>query len=128
MAKEYLEHLSKMMAQIQLQLPDDASLECRHFFSGAAVYVNNRIFLTLTPAGFALKLSEQTRTYLLDQRGAKPLRYFAKSPVKKDYVVLPNASLDNIEALRKWVQRSVEYVLSLPERLHPANTKTGGLT
>ncbi len=53
MAKEYLERLSKMMAQIQLQLPDDTSLECKHFFGGAA-YVNNRICLTLTSVDFVL--------------------------------------------------------------------------
>ncbi len=116
MAKEYLERLFQMMAQIQLKPPDDTLLECRHFFSGAAAYVNSRIFLTLTPAGFALKLPEEARTYLLDQQGAKSLRYFAKGPLKKDYVVLRDGSLDDIGALRKWIQLSVDYALSLPEK------------
>ena len=114
MAKEYLKRLSAIIGQIQLQLPDGTSLECRHFFSGAAAYASDRIFLTLTPAGFALKLPEKARMYLLDQQGAKPLRYFAKGRIKKEYVVLPDASLDNTDALRKWVQLSIEYALSLP--------------
>jgi len=116
MAKTYLERLNAMMTQVQLQLPDDTPLECKHFFSGAAVYVKNRIFLTLTPVGFALKLPEKARTCLLDQQGAKPLRYFAKGPIKKDYVVLPDVSPGNIGTLRKWVQLSVDYALSLPEK------------
>ncbi|GMR21683.1 MAG: hypothetical protein BMS9Abin36_2287 [Gammaproteobacteria bacterium] len=116
MATEYLARLTAIMAQVQLQLPDGTSLECRHFFGGAAVYAKGRIFLTLTPVGFALKLPEKARTCLLDQQGAKPLRYFAKGPIKKDYVVLPDVSPGNIDTLRKWVQLSVDYALSLPEK------------
>jgi hypothetical protein len=29
-------------------------IECKHFFSGAAVYVNGRIFMTPTRVGLAL--------------------------------------------------------------------------
>ena len=28
------------------------TIECKHFFSGAAGYADGRIFITLTPAGF----------------------------------------------------------------------------
>jgi len=36
-------------------------LKCKHFFSGAVVYVNGKICITLTPAGFAVKLPEKHR-------------------------------------------------------------------
>jgi TfoX/Sxy family transcriptional regulator of competence genes len=114
MATKYLEQLSSIMTQIPLQLPDNTSFEYKHFFSGAALYVNSRICVTLTPVGFALKLPEEARACLLEQQRAEPLRYFARGPIKKDYVVFPDALLDDMDELQKWVQLSVDYALSLP--------------
>ncbi len=70
--------------------------------------------MSLTPVGFAIKLPEESRNTLIKELGAKPLRYFPKGPIKKDYVVLPKAALNDIKALRNWVKISVEYVVSLP--------------
>ena len=72
--------------------------------------------MSLTPVGFAIKLPEESRNTLIKEQGAKPLRYFSKGPIKKDYVVLPNAVLSDIKALRNWVKISVEYVVSLPAK------------
>jgi TfoX/Sxy family transcriptional regulator of competence genes len=90
------------------------NLECKHFFGGAAVYARGRICMSLTPVGFAIKLPEESRNILITQHGAKPLRYFPKGPIKKDYVILPSAVLNDIKALSNWVKASVEYVISLP--------------
>jgi hypothetical protein len=49
----------------------------------------------------------------MKERGAKPLRYFPKAPVKKDYVILPKAMLKDMKTLRRWMTVSVKYVLSL---------------
>ena len=113
MAKQYLEQLSLLMERAA---PSSVrgSLECRHFFSGAAVYSKGRICMSLTPVGFAIKLPEESRIILIKQKGAKSLRYFPKGPIKKDYVVLPKAVLSDIKALRNWVKASVTYVASLP--------------
>ena len=119
MAKEYLEQLSTLMEQATSGNIKD-SLECKHFFSGAAVYAKGRICMSLTPVGFAIKLPEDSRHALMKQEGAKPLRYFPEGPVKKDYVVLPKAVLSDIKALRNWVETSVDYVASLPQ---PARKK-----
>lgn len=89
-------------------------LECKHFFSGAAVYANGRICMSLTTVGFALKLPEELRNTLVKGQGAKPLRYFPKGPIKKDYVVLPKAMLKETKTLRNLARTSVKYVLSLP--------------
>jgi len=69
-------------------------IECTHFFSGAAVYVNGHICMSLTPAGFALKLPTEAARRVLDN-GGQQLRYFPSGPVKKGYVVLPEASVDD---------------------------------
>jgi TfoX/Sxy family transcriptional regulator of competence genes len=112
-AEEYLERLSALIEKAASgKIKDD--LECKHFFSGAAVYAKGRICMSLTPVGFAIKLPEESRNTLIKEQGAKPLRYFPKGPIKKDYVVLQNALLNDIKALRNWVKVSVEYVVSLP--------------
>ena len=114
MAEEYLEQLSALMERATSG-EAKKSLECKHFFSGAAVYAHGRICMSLTPVGFAIKLPENTRNTLMKQEGAKLLRYFPKGPIKKDYVVLPKTVLSDIKALRAWVKISIEYVTSLPQ-------------
>lgn len=113
MAKEYLEQLSKIMNRVTVRRFTNVKFECKHFFSGAAVYADGKICITLTPAGFAIKLPEEQREILLQKKGTKPLRYFPKGPIKKDYIVMPDSILDDTETLRRWIRLTVEYVLPL---------------
>ena len=115
MAQEYLERLIALMREATSGRFKDIKLEHKHFFSGAALYVNGKICLSLTPVGFAIKLSEESRNTLLKQKGTKPLRYFPEGPIKKDYVILPKASLSDTSILRYWVKVSIKYVASLPQ-------------
>ena len=114
MSHEYLGQLSSLLKSATSGRFKDVKLECKHFFSGAAIYANGRICMSLTTVGFALKLPEESRNALMKGRGAKPLRYFPKAPVKKDYVILPKAMLKDMKTLRRWMTVSVKYVLSLP--------------
>ena len=124
MAKEYLDKLSIIMDQATAHRVKEIELECKHFFSGAALYyADGRICISLTPAGFALKLSESNREILLKEKGTKNLRYFPKGPIKKDYVVLPKAILNDAKALRLWVKRSIEYALTPPRLCHYSPVK-----
>ncbi len=85
-------------------------LECRHFFSGAALYANGTICASLTPVGFAVKLPEESRVALLRKRQARPLRYFKGGPIKKEYVVLSAAAASDPAALRALLRESIGYV------------------
>ncbi len=69
------------------------ALECRHFFSGAAAYRNKTIVASLTPIGLAFKVPTGVRNELLDSGKAIPLRYFPNSPIKRDYVLFPDAQI-----------------------------------
>ena len=111
MAGQYKDELSGIIAGATRARYPQADLACKHFFSGAALYVNSRICISLTPAGLALKLSETDRTTLMKDHRARPLKYFANSPVKKDYVVLHEETVNDTRQLRRWIRRSIEYVL-----------------
>jgi TfoX/Sxy family transcriptional regulator of competence genes len=110
MAKKYLDRLGEMVDETTPRILDGVELECKHFFSGAALYVNGMICASLTPVGFALKLPEPSRAALLRARRARHLRYFPAGPIKKDYVVLTRAILDNPLHLRRWLMASIKYV------------------
>ena len=85
------------------------TLECRHFFSGAALYANGTICASLTPVGFAVKLPEESRAALLREGRARPLRYFKEGPIKKEYVVLSAAAASKPAAVRALLRASIRY-------------------
>jgi TfoX/Sxy family transcriptional regulator of competence genes len=115
MAKEYLEKLSAFIDVATAEISGDIHLECKHFFSGAALYAEERICISLTPVGLALKFPEATKNKLLKNKKAVPLRYFEKGPIKKDYVLFPNGIEKGGKAMHKYVKESIEYALTLPK-------------
>ena len=115
MAKEYLEKLSAFIEKATFDYAKNTRLECKHFFSGAALYADERICVSLTPVGLAIKLPEKTKDKLLKTKKAIPMRYFEKGSVKKDYVLFPGAVAKSNKALHKYVMESIDYVLTTPK-------------
>lgn len=116
MTKQHLDQMHTLIAPAISGRFIDAKLECKHFFSGAALYANGRICISLTPVGFALKLPEDLRISLLMQRGVKHLQYFPKGPIKQEYVVLPKSILEDARTCRRLIRNSIEYVLEPPTK------------
>ena len=108
MAKAQLEALQALVDRILADQCAAGAIACKHFFSGAAAYSDAHIFMTLTPAGLALKLSEHDRAQLA-ALGAMPLRYFPNAPIKKDYVVLPDSVVGDDAALARWARASISF-------------------
>ena len=111
MAEPYRERLATMLREARFR-PSKAPgvrLECKHFFSGAALYANGTICASLTPVGFAVKLSEETGAALLRERRAKPLRYFRRGPIKKEYVLLSPATGSEPSAILALLRESIRY-------------------
>ena len=90
MAQPYLDDLEALLARLAPARDERPAITLKHFFSGAAAYADGVIFVSLSPAGLALKLAPALGDALREE-GATSLRYFPKAPVKKDYVVLPEA-------------------------------------
>ena len=113
MAKPYLEQLSNMIDDLGFKTSGQIILECKHFFSGAALYVNGRICASLTPAGLGVKLPKEVRDKILFEGKGTKLRYFKNTPVKKEYVTLPQSIVDDPVQMRSLLSISIEYILKL---------------
>ncbi len=107
MAEPYLTELKTIISRLGVL----NTVSCRHFFSGAAAYTGDHIFMSLSPVGLALKLGQEDCNRLFD-RGATPLKYFPKAPIKKGYVVLPAQLVEDEKELSGWIKRSMEFVLN----------------
>lgn len=110
MAEPYLTQLQQIVAQIEPRPAEKTTLETKHFFSGAALYANGKICASLSPAGFALKLPQDTRQNLLAERKGTEFRFFPNGPIKQDYVSLSNAVLEDQERFQDLIYLSVRYV------------------
>jgi hypothetical protein len=86
--------LAKLETLVSLHLPDEADLACKHFFSGAALYASGVMCASLSPVGLAFRLPADLRSELIDCGAATKLKYFAKSPIKKGYVLF--SDIDNV--------------------------------
>ena len=114
MAKIYLDRLKSLYQNVELTGLDTVKLEFKHFFSGAAVYADGKICMTLTPVGFAIKLSKPDIDSLLESKGNKRLRYSPNAPVKKDYVVLSDNILADTKSFAGLIRTSIEFVSGKP--------------
>ena len=109
MAEPYLTRINELIGRLALEVDVAAAVSSRHFFSGAAAYIDGKIFMTLTPVGLALKLPQADCSSLIAD-GAKPLQFFAKAPIKKNYVVLSKAQISNRDKCTRWVLASIAFV------------------
>ena len=87
MAKKYYEKLSDLLKELDIKKEVTKPMEVKHFFSGAALYVNQSICASWSPVGLAFKLPEQEADKLINSGKAIPLKYFPKGHVKKGYAL-----------------------------------------
>ena len=110
MAQPYFDRLNGKLRSCNPSKPRGVVVECKHFFSGAALFANGKIFASLTPAGFAIKLPECARSELIRKRNGRVLRYFKEGPIKKEYVVLSRATAEDHEAVRSLLRAGIRFV------------------
>jgi len=90
MAKEYYNKLSNLLNELDIKNVIMKPIEVKHFFSGAALYVNQSICVSWSPVGLAFKMPEQEANKLITSGKAIPLKYFPKGHVKKGYALFEN--------------------------------------
>lgn len=111
MAESCLQRLSRMIAKLKSPMVEGVDLECKHFFSGAALYANGNICATLTPVGLGLKLPVDSRKELMDAADGNELRHFEQAPIKKEYVAISQALLNDPKRLNKLILQSIEHAV-----------------
>jgi len=105
-------NLTRKIENLDLSSSEGVLFEYRHFFSGAALYVNGKICASLSPAGFALKLPEEIRWHLIEKGDGNEFSYFEKAPVKKEYVALSLPVQDDQARMKLLLNQSIKYVTS----------------
>ena len=108
MEEPYFSQLKQILEALNIT---EATLECKHFFSGAALYANGKNCASLGPAGFSLKLPECRRLVLIGDGLESEFRFFPKGPVKREYVLLADRVVNDEMALNEVLRESVAYVL-----------------
>lgn len=109
MAEPYLTELRNLASTCPSLKRFTEILSYKHFFSGAAAYFEKQIFLSISPVGLSLKLSNEDCLELL-ALGGTALQYFPKAPIKKGYVVVPPEILKDEKKLNSWIARSIAFV------------------
>lgn len=112
MVQKYLDELSTIVNEVLSEDISKTNLQFKHFFTGAAVYANNKIFCTYTPSGIAVKIPSNERTKLIASNKGSELRYFANAPIKKDYIVLSKEIVEDRDELNYWIHKAFNYVIS----------------
>jgi hypothetical protein len=108
MAHPYLEQLQGLVSEAGI---GDVDLDCKHFFSGAALYAGGKICATYTPVGLAFKLPRARCKELIAVKLAVPLCYFKGAPAKSGYALFQEPDDLSGESLSSYFSECIEHTL-----------------
>lgn len=105
----------ELVNTFQASLPEDARVERRKMFGYPCAFVNGNMFTGLHQENLIVRLAEEDRQTLVNQKGAE---IFAPFPgrLMKEYVSLPAAIIESSKELKGWMRRSLEYASALPPK------------
>lgn len=109
MPSERLLRYQRLIEQASPWPPPEIDLMFRPMFGGLGIYTRGRIFAIVTSEGLAFKLDDYAQGELKETApDAVHLSWTRK------YLIAPPYIEDDPARLEDWMQRSVEYVQSLP--------------
>jgi len=106
----------KLIEAFYQALPDDERVERRKMFGYPCAFVNGNMFTGLHQKDLIVRLPEATRAELLELPGTSLFEPM-EGRVMREYVAVPRAMHDDIEALAAWVSRSYEFAVALPVKV-----------
>lgn len=115
---------SDLQKVLEASAPPDVELLSKPMFGGIVVYADGRMFCSLSNVGLALKFGGDEHAALLKTKGAKALQYEPSMPPSKNYIVVPDAVLNDRKALRTWIAKSAAFVKTKPARKPRARKAT----
>ena len=96
-------------------LPADPQVTVRPMFGNVAAFCNGNMFYGVLGSQLFVRLAEPERGELLGQTGAALLEPLAGRPMK-EYVTLPGDWVDDPDMIQGWVERSLAWAETLPEK------------
>ncbi|SDN41594.1 Transcriptional regulator of competence genes, TfoX/Sxy family [Paenibacillus sp. yr247] len=102
-------------------MPDDPYIQVRPMFGNLAGFINGNMFVGLFGEQIFIRLPEQERRELLTIEGTSEFAPMPSRPMK-EYVALPESWNQEPDQIRTWIQRSLAWAESLPEKV-PAKKK-----
>mgnify|MGYP003395680867 CR=1 FL=1 len=111
MENKYLNKMAAILKQVRPKLSTTHGLEFKNVFGAVGGYVNGKIFISCGKFGVALRLPPDTLASLFQEKEAKHLKYFPNGHIKKEYAVLSKHILKNKDELKKFVDKSIKYLL-----------------
>ncbi len=104
----YRKQLESLLKNTRPRLSSTHDLEFKLCFGAIAGYVNGNIFISCGKFGVALKLPVKILTVLFQKENAKPLKYFPKGHIKKQYATLPKHILNDPTRLKELINKSIK--------------------
>ncbi|HXC55216.1 MAG TPA: TfoX/Sxy family protein [Rhizomicrobium sp.] len=98
-----------LQKKMQAAAPSHVEWRYRPMFGGIGVYADDRMCVSLSDVGLAVKLAPAEQAKLLALKGAKRLQYEPAMPPSKTYIVVPDAMLSNAKALGHWLAASAAH-------------------
>ncbi|HKW78918.1 MAG TPA: TfoX/Sxy family protein [Candidatus Limnocylindria bacterium] len=105
----------ELIAAFDKAAPKDRRAVRRPMFGYPALFVNGNMFAGTYQDKVVVRLSEEDRARLMNEKGAAPFEPMPGRPMK-GYVVVPPALVAKPASLRAWIDRALVYAASLPPK------------
>lgn len=102
----------ELIEKFYAALPDDPRVERKKMFGYPAAFVNGNLTVSMHNQNIIARMGEKERSEWINKKGAK---LFEPMPGRamKEYIVIPQAIVNDDKALKAAVQQSVDFVLGL---------------
>lgn len=115
-----------LQKKMQTAAPANVVWRYRPMFGGIGVYADDKMCVSLSDIGLAVKLAGEAHAGLLKLKGAKPLQYEPSMPPSKTYVVVPPGVLADAKALGHWLALSAAQAAAAPAKKPGKTTRKPG--
>ena len=109
---------------MEAAMPSHVDWRFRPMFGGIGVYANDKMCVSLSDIGLAVKLAPAEQEVLLKLKGAKRLQYEPSMPPSKTYIVVPDAMLSDRKALGHWLAISAAHAVAAPAKKRVKSSAT----
>jgi TfoX/Sxy family transcriptional regulator of competence genes len=110
---KWIKASEKILEVFEKIIPKLPGVEKRKMFGYPVTFINNNMFMGVHGDSIILRLPENDRKEFLKLKDA---HQFEPTPGRtmKEYVVIPEWVFDEKPSLSGWIEKSFEYVSSLP--------------